>query len=1093
MGADAHPAAAPRRRFGRQFATAAMALTATAWWSTTAFAQLDPLLFVKRVPPTIILVVDTSLRMLEDGAGRFYDPATYSTSADPGAVTALGVPLTSNSYRRIYHNLRYENVQDSSSKFYTNDITAVPDTSAAFSTFWDETRLEIAKRGIEAAVTENRGPTFRWGLIRLRQSSPAWRTSPNCDKPVRVTDNLTLQLASDTSPCNAGAAGRYGIYTPTVSAPDFSIESQYGGGALVVAPGNNTSASVLTVVTRAMGNGGLVPASVGAATYEDRPIAHALDDARAAAATAMANDTASNRSCRNTVVVLITGGRDEGDPSYDGSHDPLPVASSFLNVSGGGVTRRVPIHVIGVRVGAADKAELEGIAANSAGRYTDATTVSEVTTAINHAVQTGFSRSNDFSTGTFSEYQPVSPVVGTVNLKNAYDADGTLLPNTDITSVPGSQPLPQRSNVLITAGFTLPGYEGRLRAFRTYKPEPDLTKPSGWSFVADGTRLWPDLDGRPALAGMARAPADPVQRNIYTVVPGSGVVAFDVANAATLAPHMGPGVDAVALIAYVRSQPLGAIIGSTPALMDPPSLDPPPDDDYGRSDATGSYAAKYKNRRSIIFIGGNDGMIHAIDARTGYEVWAFIPYNLLPKLRTLQDGQPVEQFEYFVDSSPKVAELKIGSEWRTLLIIGQGPGGTFYQAFDVTEAGMGVDPSLGDLSAVNSLLARFDSPDETIKFKWSFPNYSSFDTNYRATFSVSDGTPGGRIRLYGDVRATASNAEKSVGFTWSDPAVGPLNADRSISAVIAGSGYFPAIEDVIPNRLAASPRAGNALYLLDPDTGSLIGNSTGSCPDANTAMGCISVGDVTGNGRKNALQADPTAAGEAGSPVVTKAYLGDIDGRYWRFNLTETGSITRVPIYTAGAPIYASSALLFIGTVDVYTFFATGSDLLPTTAPGGVGTFELIALKDNYPFSSNATVKFSIDLATVTNVGGIATGERPSTSPSVAGDIVFYTTTTESASTPCADFTANLYALTYIGGAAYDASTSGNDKVDKNESPIVRTLQGRATAPFIVDQHLYFGTAGAQGARVEAFGDPEDFNNGIGQVGVRILSWREIR
>ena len=29
--------------------------------------------------------------------------------------------------------------------------------------------------------------------------------------------------------------------------------------------------------------------------------------------------------------------------------------------------------------------------------------------------------------------------------------------------------------------------------------------------------------------------------------------------------------------------------------------------------------------------------------------------------------------------------------------------------------------------------------------------------------------------------------------------------------------------------------------------------------------------------------------------------------------------------------------------------------------------------------------------------------------------------------------------------------------------------------------------------QVEAFGDPEDFNNGIGQVGVRILSWREIR
>jgi hypothetical protein len=33
------------------------------------------------------------------------------------------------------------------------------------------------------------------------------------------------------------------------------------------------------------------------------------------------------------------------------------------------------------------------------------------------------------------------------------------------------------------------------------------------------------------------------------------------------------------------------------------------------------------------------------------------------------------------------------------------------------------------------------------------------------------------------------------------------------------------------------------------------------------------------NGRKNALQADPTAAGLSGSPVISKAFIGDIDGR----------------------------------------------------------------------------------------------------------------------------------------------------------------------------------------------------------------------
>jgi len=141
---------------------------------------------------------------------------------------------------------------------------------------------------------------------------------------------------------------------------------------------------------------------------------------------------------------------------------------------------------------------------------------------------------------------------------------------------------------------------------------------------------------------------------------------------------------------------------------------------------------------------------------------------------------------------------------------------------------------------------------------------------------------------------------------------------------------------------------------------------------------------------------------------------------------------------------------------------------------------------------SSGLTKFAHDLATVSAGSGcLATGERPSTAPSVAGDIVFYTTTTETASSPCADFTSKLYGLTYAGGAAYDSNANG--KIDNNENPVALTAAGRATAPFIVDQHLFFGTSGAQGAGMQVLGDPEDFNNGIGQVGVRILSWREIR
>ena len=1081
----------------RRRSAAAFFVALTMWWSATASAQLDPLLFVKRVPPTVIIVVDTSMRMLEDGNGNYYDPNDYLVSNDPAVAAALNVS-TATRYRRMYVNLQYENIQDPSTKFEATNIRATADTAAGYATFYANTRLEMVKAGIDKAVSENAGTAFRWGLMRLRQQSPAWRLSPNCDKPVNVTGNATLALVNDSSPCNVGSSGRFGIYVPTVGAPNYSIEVALGGGARVIVPAGNTSGSVLTVVRRAIGDSsGLVPAGAGTRTYEDRPIAHALDDARAATVGAMIADNAAARACRNTVVVLITSGKDDGDPTYVSTHDPEAIASTFMSVTALGVTKRVPIHVIAVKPPAADETELQTIAANSGGRYVKVTSASQIAQNINYAVQAGFARAADFDAGTSSEFLPVSPIVGTVNLKNANDAAGAPLPNTDITANPGGQPLAQRSNMMLTAGFTLPGFDGVLRAFRVYRPEPDGTKPTGWKFVNDGTRLWPDLDSRPQLAGLARAPKDPNTRNIYTYIPngsgGGSVVAFTTANEAVLRSHMNMATSASSLITLVRAQALGAIIGSTPALMDVPSLDPPPDTDYGFADSTGTFAGTYKNRRAMIFYGGNDGMIHAVDARTGYEVWAFIPYNLLPKLKTLEDGQPVEQFDYFVDSSPKIAEVKLNGTWRSLLLIGEGPGGTFYQAFDVTEAGMNVAPDLDGAGAVSALLSQFDAPNESIQFKWAFPNYSSFDPAFAGTFTVTDATSGGKVKIFGDLKGTATKAEKTVGFTWSDPAVGPLDPNRTTNAVIVGSGYFPDIESLLPSRGLGAPKAGNAMYLINADTGQLIGNAAGNCSaissGSGSSTGCASIGDVS-NGRKNALQADPTAAGAASSLVVQKAYLGDLDGKYWRFDFTPAGAISVTQMIDTSQPIYASSALLFIGTSEVYMFFATGSDLLPTTASGGTGTFKLYGLKDNAP-AAGATTKFAIDLAPTSNSSGLATGERASTSPSVAGDIVFYSTTTETAATPCADFTGKLYALTYLGGAAYDSNANG--KIDNTESPVAATTAGRSTAPFIVDQHLYVGSAGATGANVQAFGDPEDFNNGVGQVGVRILSWREIR
>jgi type IV pilus assembly protein PilY1 len=89
-------------------------------------------------------------------------------------------------------------------------------------------------------------------------------------------------------------------------------------------------------------------------------------------------------------------------------------------------------------------------------------------------------------------------------------------------------------------------------------------------------------------------------------------------------------------------------------------------------------------------------MLHAfhVDGLAGgNEAWAFIPYNLLGKLRGLMSPDYADCHEYF--AAPKVADVFIDPDgagagrrqWRTLLIGGEREGGTAYFALDVTEPG----------------------------------------------------------------------------------------------------------------------------------------------------------------------------------------------------------------------------------------------------------------------------------------------------------------------------------------------------------------------------------------------------------------------
>lgn len=129
---------------------------------------------------------------------------------------------------------------------------------------------------------------------------------------------------------------------------------------------------------------------------------------------------------------------------------------------------------------------------------------------------------------------------------------------------------------------------------------------------------------------------------------------------------------------------LGDIVYSTPTTVAGPR------EQYDQIYSIASYTSfrnMYKDRRNIVYVGANDGMLHAFNAGVytpgdnavttdvehgkfvpspttdwpgvvmGSELWAFVPYDNLPHLKWLTD--PNYTHVYYTDLKPKVTDVRI--------------------------------------------------------------------------------------------------------------------------------------------------------------------------------------------------------------------------------------------------------------------------------------------------------------------------------------------------------------------------------------------------------------------------------------------------
>jgi type IV pilus assembly protein PilY1 len=101
-----------------------------------------------------------------------------------------------------------------------------------------------------------------------------------------------------------------------------------------------------------------------------------------------------------------------------------------------------------------------------------------------------------------------------------------------------------------------------------------------------------------------------------------------------------------------------------------------------------TFVSNNSSRTPAVFVGANDGMLHAFNANDGSELFAYIPSWLGPKLPALTSPTYVTSHKSFMDGTPVVAEAEVlvssTLTWKTVLVAGTGGGGQGVFALDVT-------------------------------------------------------------------------------------------------------------------------------------------------------------------------------------------------------------------------------------------------------------------------------------------------------------------------------------------------------------------------------------------------------------------------
>ncbi len=391
------------------------------------------------------------------------------------------------------------------------------------------------------------------------------------------------------------------------------------------------------------------------------------------------------------------------------------------------------------------------------------------------------------------------------------------------------------------------------------------------------------------------------------------------------------------------------------------------------------FAKTYDFRTPMLYVGGNDGMLHGFSALDGAEKIAYVPKGAIPGLRYLTGQDYNNKHKFFVDGSPMTGDVDIANtpnnddsithtpNWRTMLVGTMGLGGKGYFVLDVTNPGFSAKPARTGQTA--------DTPVPSGK------PASNFSATNAAQLVVMDRT---RSPESGELACADNdddclairNEERDIGHITAEPVrhnndilratqITRMNNNRW--AVVLGNGYNSFNQRPV---LLVQYLDGNKELLRIPATTDTPG--TGKAND--NGLGAPRLVDLNGDDRMDI------------------AYAGDNLGNLWKFDLTsydasEWGvAFSGAPLFTATGPaaldnpgrtlpqpitvaptVRANDRMMTVGTGDaaktvavggMMVAFGTGRNVARTDAENGnVQTLYSVLDNARYRYRSSSTPK----------------------------------------------------------------------------------------------------------------------------------------